>query len=306
MVAACYRYVVLGILVAVLVVIATCAIEALAPEPKWVRLLYLTCIAGAAGAVVAHVYDNNGTLKLPEIGPSDLQLAVFGDILIGIFAAFATVYLLHAGLKADPDQSAGLALLAGLAGARLIPGFRDTIAKRLSHVEELQKKLEARDYFQLGQLRTEQKKYSEAIQFYLLALDRDKKYFAAISALADTYLHMATDARATDAAKAAEFEQAALARNYEAEAAAGDKPASRGSILAQRANILKAMGRDEESAAALQASIDCFRGAQLPLDQIHLYVMANEYLAKAYEKGDARIKPIIDAVSQVKPADQKT
>ena len=59
------------------------------------------------GSLVSHVYDNKGTVKLPDIKADELQLAVVGDILIGILAAFAAIYLLHATLKAVPDSVSG-------------------------------------------------------------------------------------------------------------------------------------------------------------------------------------------------------
>jgi hypothetical protein len=163
MVAACYRYAVLGILVAILVVVAVCAIDALAPDDSsrnWPRLLSLIVIAAVIGSLVSHVYDNKGTIKLPDTKADEVQLAVFGDILIGILAAFAAIYLLHATLKADLDLSPGVALLAGLAGTRLIPGFRDSIARQLKTLEqdvkEGEKKLTARDYHQWGDLKAAQ------------------------------------------------------------------------------------------------------------------------------------------------------
>lgn len=302
MIGACYRYVVLGVLVIGLAAITICGIDALSPLPDkdndWPHLMYRIAAAATIGSVVSHVYDNKGMLKLPDIGPAEVNLGVIGDVLMGILAAFGAIYLLHATLKADMNLSPGVALLAGLASARLIPSFRDSITNRIASlekdVEKGEKKLTARDYHQWGDLKAGQGKYIEAIDFYRYALEADPKYTPVLSALADAYVHMAN--KATSQTTKDEYHAKALDYNRRVEADAGTDAQKLGGALLQKADILLAMGKTADAADALQKGIDQFKAAKQDDDRILAYVLANEKIDAAVKTANAQIKPIVDSL----------
>lgn len=307
---ASYRYGLLAILTAGLVYIVQTVVDKLADrlvtqgvvKSGWGGAIYVISIAAALGSFASHIYDNSGKLKLPDISPGAIELGILYDITLGVFAAFVTICFLTAASVVDPTDPAtvwrlaGLALLAGMAGSRLIPRFRDAFNRRLDHIEkdfvEGKKSGDARDYYILANVATRHSDYLEAQEYYEKALRVDPTFIQAQAGLADAYVYLADQAPQNKdglLGKALDY-----SLQYEANRLTSEE---RGGILLLKAGILWAMGKRDECMQALQRAIENFRRAAIPNDRLVNYIRANNKLMEAGSK-DAAIKAVIETLGQ--------
>jgi tetratricopeptide (TPR) repeat protein len=293
-----YRYLLLVALAGLLWKACEMIMESHIFQDNWKAKVTAIILAASLGGLVSHVYDSErGIVTLPDMSRERISLGVFSEIILAIFAAAATIYILYsvtslgeASTELSEFKLAGVSLLSGLAATSLIPKLRESAQRNLDglrrDLEHTQQGALVRDLYFAANAASKQGHLDEAQDYYRRALDTEPNHHASLAGLSDVLLQKAAKIAGENPEDSRALIEEAVRYNARAEQFSQNDE-QKANDLVQRAAIDLVLHDKENAAKALNDAIALFRKGRATSGSIESYILANEVIQNAKSRGEA-------------------